>query len=425
MRKKESESISSIEKQIKVLKNNVEIILPDDGLEKKLKKSIDTGQQLRIKLGLDPTAPDLHLGHVVVLKKLRDFQKLGHNIILIVGDFTARIGDPSGKNKTRPPLSEKQIKNNTQTYVDQVSKIIDISKVEIRYNSEWFNERSLAQLLDLTSRVTLNQILHRSDFRTRYDSGLPIGLHELLYPVMQAYDSVILKADVEIGGTDQLFNCSLGRELQQTFKQSPQIVFGLPLLRGTDGSIKMGKSQGNYIAINEAPKDMYGKIMSIPDKLIPDYVKLVCTFTPEEEKEIIDQLLINKDNPMVFKKRVAYNLVEEFYGDKEAGKCSDFFYKQIQSRNPKKITYDLKYLSDYGELTDEKTLLDLCHVLHPDKSRGAIRRLFKEGGICIGEEKIEDCTQKIINLPPSFKLKIGKRNFYEIVKWEKKHGKMG
>ncbi|MBV9963565.1 MAG: tyrosine--tRNA ligase, partial [Parafilimonas sp.] len=254
--------------EIQTLKSLVEIQVPENCIEDKIKLCRKEGRPLNVKLGFDPTAPDLHLGHSVVLKKLKQFQDFGHNVIIIIGDYTARIGDPTGKNKSRPPLTPEQVKKNAVTYINQLSKIIDIDKIEIRYNSEWLEKMSLTDTIFLLAQMTLAQILQRTDFNNRYTNGIPISLHELIYPLLQGKDSVMINADIEIGGTDQLFNCMVGKQLQEIYDKHGQGVICMPLLKGIDGSIKMSKSENNYIGLTDSPNDMYGKAMSIPDELL-------------------------------------------------------------------------------------------------------------------------------------------------------------
>ena len=251
--------------QFDILTSNIEEVLPEEELLNKLKKSKKNNIPLNIKLGCDPSRPDLHIGHSVVLNKLKQFQDLGHNVILVIGDFTAMIGDPTGRNKTRPQIDIEETKNNSKTYIDQVSKILDISRTKIVYNSKWLNDINLNKLISLSSKFTLAQFLERDDFNKRYKNGLPISLHEFMYPLAQAYDSVYLRSDVEIGGTDQKFNLLLARDLQKEFSMQPQVALTMPLIEGTDGTEKMSKSYDNYIAFNDSPNDMYGKILSIPD----------------------------------------------------------------------------------------------------------------------------------------------------------------
>ena len=286
---------------------NVAIAEPEDGLAEKLKVAEAENRPLRVKLGFDPTAPDLHLGHAVVLQKLRDFQLAGHTIVVIIGDFTASIGDPTGRNKLRPPLSDAEIRENAETYLAQLGKVVDIDRVEVRRNSEWHGALSAADILRLMAKVTVAQVMTRDDFRRRFADGLPIHLHELLYPILQGYDSVMIDADIELGGTDQLFNNLMGRHLQETLGKPGQAVITMPLLVGTDGSDKMSKSKANYVGLTDAPEDMFGKLMSISDAMLPNYIDLTGSFADDERRAMRSSLEAG-ENPMVIKKRLAENV---------------------------------------------------------------------------------------------------------------------
>ncbi|MDH4068003.1 MAG: tyrosine--tRNA ligase, partial [Dehalococcoidia bacterium] len=286
---------------------------------------LNSGRILNLKQGFDPSAPDIHLGHVVGLRKLRQFQELGHRVTLIVGDWTARIGDPSGQSATRPMLSPSEIENNARTYMEQFFKVVDKDKTELRWQSEWFSPFSLEEVIKLTSKFTVAQLLAREDFNKRYNSGNPISLTEMLYPLLQSYDSVAIKADVEFGGIDQKFNCLVGRELQQSTGQSPQQVFLVPLLIGTDGKQKMSKSLHNHIGIVEPPQEIYGKVMSIPDSLILDYFELVTDVPEEEIAKFKKQLETHSVNPMDLKKRLAHEIVRQFHGRQAADQAQEHF----------------------------------------------------------------------------------------------------
>src|SRR5690606_16650417 len=285
---------------INKLKENVEIILPENGLEEKLEQAKKENRKLIIKLGFDPTAPDLHLGHAVVLKKLKQFQDLGHEIVILVGSFTARIGDPTGKNKSRKPLSIDEVKHNAQTYLNQLSQIIDVDKAKIVFNSDWLDQLPFSEVLQIMSRVTVAQLMHRNDFNKRFTENTPIAMHELIYPILQGFDSVKINADIEMGGTDQLFNCTMGRQLQESFGTSPQIVMCMPLLKGLDGKEKMSKSLNNTIGLTDSPNEMFGKTMSIPDSMILDFLDLATDFSIDK-KEQIKRRLENQENPMEIK----------------------------------------------------------------------------------------------------------------------------
>ena len=316
-----------------ILKRGVAEII----VELEMRRLLKSGRILNLKQGFDPSAPDIHLGHVVGLRKLRQFQNLGHKVTLIVGDWTARIGDPSGQVATRPMLSSSQIENNAQTYMEQFFKVVDKDKTELRWQSEWFSLFTLDEVIKLTSKFTVAQLLAREDFNKRYNSGNPISITEMLYPLLQGYDSVAIKADVEFGGIDQKFNCLVGRELQQSMRQPPQQVFLVPLLVGTDGKQKMSKSLNNHIGISEPPREIYGKVMSIPDSLVVDYFELVTDVPDEEIAEFKQQLKTRSINPMNLKKRLAYEIVNQFHGTEIAREAEEYFQGRFQTRELHKL----------------------------------------------------------------------------------------
>ena len=316
---------------INKLKENVEIILPQNGLEEKLELAKKENRKLIIKLGFDPTAPDLHLGHAVVLKKLKEFQDLGHQIVILVGNFTARIGDPTGKNKSRKPLSLEEVQHNAETYINQLSKVIDVDKVKIVFNSEWLDKLSFTEVIQILSKVTVAQLMHRNDFNKRFTENTPIAMHELVYPILQGFDSVEIKADIEMGGTDQLFNCTMGRKLQETFEMSPQIVMCMPLLKGLDGKEKMSKSLHNIIGITDEPNEMFGKTMSIPDSLIDEFLQLTTDFSLREN-EAIKIKLASGENPMEIKKLIAKNIITQYHSSNQAEEAEEYFVNQFQSK---------------------------------------------------------------------------------------------
>jgi len=307
-------------------------------IETEMVKLLESGKPLRLKQGFDPSRPDIHLGHVVGLRKLREFQEMGHQVILIVGDWTARIGDPSGQSITRPMLTAEEVKRNAETYMQQFFKVVDKSRTEVRLQSEWFGKFTLADIIKLTSKFTVAQFLAREDFAKRYAGGQPIAITELLYPLLQAYDSVAIEADVEFGGTDQKFNCLVGRELQGMMGQRQQQVFLMPLLVGTDGVQKMSKSLGNYIAVDEPPYDMYGKVMSVPDNLIMLYFELLTDVPDKELAEMKQQLESQSVNPMDLKKRLAADIVAQFHSRDEARKAEERFAREVQKKEvPQRI----------------------------------------------------------------------------------------
>lgn len=406
-----------LDSELEKLSKNLEIIVPADGLADKLRWSEQTKTPLRIKLGLDPTAPDLHLGHAVVLKKMREFQDFGHKIVIIIGDFTACIGDPAGRNKARPPLMQKEVRENAKTYLDQLSKIIDLSKAEVHFNSEWLEKLDLQDTIGLISKITLSQILQREDFSNRYKrDNIPIHFHELIYPIIQGYDSLVIESDVEMGGTDQLFNCLVGRDIQSIYQKKQQIVVCLPLLRGTDGHQKMSKALKNSVSLTEDPNSMYGKIMSIPDDLIGEYARLVTTFPSEKLKMLRKGLIDGSANPMDSKKELAYDIVKQFHGTGLADKSAEYFYKQVQSRDEDLIEFRSISLEGLKLRFPGLTLLSLCSALLQDKSKGELRRLIQGGGVTLNSEKVVNPYSAIEALTKEdFKLKVGKRDFYQII----------
>jgi len=299
---------------------------------KELEERLALGRPLRVKLGIDPTSPDLHLGFMVVLHPLQRFAEAGHRVTLIIGDFTARIGDPSGRNVTRPQLSREEIEENMRAYREQAGKVLDLERIEIRYNSEWLDTLTQTDLVKLLAKTTVAQMLERNDFRQRYDGGVPISLHEFLYPVAQAYDSVAIEADVELGGTDQLFNLLLGRQYQREFGQAPQICATVPLLVGLDGEKKMSKSLGNYVGVTEPPREQFGKLMKLPDELMPDYARLAAFRPRADAQRLATELAAGRANPMDEKKRLAQEIVARYHGDAAAAGAREFFERTVQRR---------------------------------------------------------------------------------------------
>ena len=393
--------------------------------ETELVMLLNSGRILNLKQGFDPSAPDIHLGHVVGLKKLRQLQELGHQVTLIVGDWTGRIGDPSGQSATRPMLSPDEIKNNAKTYMEQFFKVVDKGKTEVRWQSEWFAQFNLDDIIKLTSKFTVAQLLAREDFNKRYSSGNPISLTEMLYPLLQGYDSVAIKADVEFGGIDQKFNCLVGRELQQSVGQTPQQVFLVPLLIGTDSHHKMSKSLNNHIGVAEPPEEIYGKVMSIPDPLILDYFELVTDVPEEEIAELNEQLKTHSVNPMNLKKRLAHEIVRQFHGKEAADEAEDHFITVFQKREtPKEIhtveLHDAIAIRDKVEIEVWRDITSLLSDAGLVKSRSEARRLLAQGAIEVDGEKVS--TDKVI-LQDGSVIKVGKRGFLKMVdsakrKWE-------
>jgi tyrosyl-tRNA synthetase len=383
-------------------------------VESELIKLLESGKPLRLKQGFDPSCPDIHLGHVVGLRKLHQLQQLGHRVVLIVGDWTARIGDPSGMSATRSMLSAEEVQANAETYMKQFFKVVDKDKTEVRWQSEWFGKFGLDDVIKLTSKFTVAQFLAREDFGNRYSAGRPIAITELLYPLLQAYDSVAIEADVEFGGTDQKFNCLVGRELQQMLGQRPQQVFLVPLLVGTDGSQKMSKSLGNYIGVDEPPSEIYGKVMSIPDSLIVDYLELVTDVPDEEIAEFKAQMANQSINPMVVKKRLAHEIVAQFHGAQAAREAEEHFAKVHQRREVPEVDVTIEVptatISIAGispTITAELTKYGLT------KSRSEARRLLAQGAIEVdGKPVTEDID--VSTLKPGSIIKVGKRRFAKI-----------
>lgn len=397
---------------VQKLKENVEIILPDIGLEEKLDQVKKENRKLIIKLGFDPTAPDLHLGHAVVLKKLKQFQDLGHEIVILVGSFTARIGDPTGKNKSRKPLSIEEVKHNAQTYLNQLSQIIDVDKAKIVFNSDWLDQLPFSEVLQIMSRVTVAQLMHRNDFNKRYTENTPIAMHELIYPILQGFDSVKINADIEMGGTDQLFNCTMGRQLQESFGTSPQIVMCMPLLKGLDGKEKMSKSLNNTIGLTDSPNEMFGKTMSIPDSMILDFLDLATDFSIDK-KEQIKRRLENQENPMEIKKIIAKNIIKQYHNEEHAQKAEDFFVNQFQNKNFDEKVFKPVLISDIQSDSKNISIVDLCAQLKEGESKSAIRRLIESGAVQIDTIKINDPYTEI-ELKTDTKIKIGKLGFYQL-----------
>ena len=392
--------------QFDVLTSNIEEVLPQEELLNKLKKSKKNNIPLNIKLGCDPSRPDLHIGHSVVLNKLKQFQNLGHNVILVIGDFTAMIGDPSGRNKTRPQIDIEETKNNSKTYIDQVSKILDISKTKIVYNSKWLNDINLNKLISLSSKFTLAQFLERDDFNKRYKNGLPISLHEFMYPLAQAYDSVYLRSDVEIGGTDQKFNLLLARDLQKEFSMEPQVALTMPLIEGTDGTEKMSKSYDNYIAFNDSPNDMYGKVLSIPDNLTFKYLKYVSNLSLKEISDYELSLKTNKINHRDLKRKLAREIVSIYYDNNAASQAEENFDIVVVNKG---IPKDVKEV----EIEQRIKLVDFLLDYDLVSSKGEAKRLIKQSAVKINDDVIIDLHLNL-EVSKKYTIKVGKRRFIKI-----------
>lgn len=380
--------------------------------ESELIERIESGKTLRVKLGADPTAPDLHLGHYVVLRKLRDFQELGHRVIFIIGDFTSLVGDPSGRSKTRPALTREQIDANAQTYFEQVFKILDRDKTEVRYNSEWLSKITFEEWFRICSNFTIARILERDDFLNRFKNNIPIYFHEFFYPIMQAYDSVVIQADVELGGTDQKFNLLVGRKLLEMKDMQPQIAMILPILRGTDGVDKMSKSLDNYIGISENPDSMYGKTMSIPDNLISEYFYLVLDKDEEEAKEMDRMINSQKVNPMKLKMELARGIVELFHSREDAQRAEENFVKVFSKRELPKDAEELDATSFAidGKVEIVKFLISNGIV----SSNSEVKRLVQQGAIKVNQQKVANFKEPV-KINNGDILRIGKKKFFKIV----------
>ena len=396
--------------QAKQLTRNAEVL--PGGIEElavKLQHAADTNTPLRIKLGMDPTRPDLHLGHTVVMRKLKEFQKLGHKIVLLVGGATAMIGDPSGKSETRPALTKEQVEENAKTYFAQMSKVIDISQAEVVNNADWLHKLTFTEMLQLAGKVTVAQMMTRDDFAKRYAEGKPIAIHEFFYPLMQAYDSVAIDADIELGGTDQRFNTLLGRDIQVAYgKKYPQLVMMLPLLEGTDGVVKMSKTYPEHcISLTDCAKDMFGKLMSIPDTLITRYYSLL-TDVPQSELEKMDEeIASNSINPRDIKMALAHMITEEYHGKEGADKAQEDFINVVSNKG---IPDDIESV----KIETEKSILDLLVELSFVQSKGEAKRLIQGGGVKIDGEKISDMGF-VVKPQMDAVLQAGKRKFAKLV----------
>ena len=396
--------------QASVLARGAEVL--PGGVEElaiKLQKSKETNTPLRVKLGMDPTRPDLHLGHTVVMRKLREFQKFGHRIVLIVGGATAMVGDPSGKSETRPSLTKEEVNENAKSYFEQMSKVVDVNNAEIVNNADWLHKMNFVEVLKLSSQITVAQMLTRDDFAKRMSENKPISVHEFFYPLMQAYDSVVVDADIELGGTDQRFNVLLGRDIQSAYgKKHPQMVILLPLLEGTDGVVKMSKSYPEHcISINENPKDMFGKLMSIPDELIIRYYTLL-TDVPEAELKEIENQLKSGVNPRDIKLKLAYTITEEYCGKDGAEFGQSEFINVVSNKG---IPQDIQEV----KIKLGTNILDLLVELNFVASKGEAKRLIQGGGVKIDGEKISEVNHSI-DFENSVILQSGKRNFVKLTK---------
>ena len=396
----------TVAEQIDLLRKGAVEIITEEDLEKKINRSLKAKKPLRVKAGFDPTAPDIHLGHTVLMRKMRHFQDLGHTVVFLIGDFTGMIGDPSGRNKTRPPLSREEIERNAETYKQQVFKLLDPKKTVIDFNSRWLGALTPVEIIKLAASYTVARILERDDFSKRYKNGEPISVHELLYPLMQGYDSVALRADVELGGTDQKFNLLVGRELQRNYGQEPQVIITMPLLEGLDGVQKMSKSLGNYIGIHESPTEIFGKVMSVSDELMFRYYDLLTDTPANEIARFKNEIAAGTLNPMAVKIGLAKSIIADFHSKAAAAAAEDEFIRVFRN---KETPEDVQVLG----LAADEALVDFIVRNGILASRGEVKRIHAQGGIYLDNERPESITHILKKGRPYF-LKIGKRKFYKI-----------
>jgi tyrosyl-tRNA synthetase len=406
-----SNSFKPVDEQLAYLKKGAAEIIPEPELRAALEKSLKTGTPLRVYLGVDPTAPDLHLGHTVVLRKLKHFQDMGHTAVFLIGDFSAMIGDPTGVSETRPPLTREQVDANAKTYLAQVFKILDPAKTEVRYNSEWLSKLSAEAIVRLCSHYRLARMLEREDFRKRLDEGHPISVHELLYPLLTAYDAVSLKSDVELGATEQKFNLLVHREIQREYGLPGQAILTMPILVGLDGQRKMSKSLGNYIGITEPPADMFGKIMSIPDDLMWTYYELTTDRTPQQITALKNEVSSDALHPMDAKMRLAEEIVSGFHGPDPARKAAENFQRVFRDRqSPTEVPIQKIPVGP------AKKLIALLVELKLAPSKSEAERLIKQGGVELNESRVDDPRADLdLTKPAQFLLRAGKKKFLRLI----------
>lgn len=401
----------NIDESIKIIMKGVDEIIGLESLKDRLKKSNEEKQPLNVKFGLDPSAPDIHLGHTVGLRKMKQLQDLGHKVVIIIGDFTGKIGDPTGKSKGRKALTTEQVLENAKTYEEQIFKVLDKDKTEVRFNSEWLEKLSFEETIKLASKMTVARMLEREDFKKRYENQIPISVHEFFYPLMQGYDSVSIHADIEIGGTDQRFNLLMGRMLQKEYDQEPQVTIFMPLLEGLDGKEKMSKSLGNFIGIGERAEVMYEKAMTIPDDLIIKYFNLVTDIHPDDIERIKSDLENNIVNPRDIKMKLAKEIVKLYHGKDDAQKAEERF---------KAIFQKGQIPNDINTITISKENFDFIEVLVSNnivKSKNEVRRLITQGGIKVNDIKVDDLAD--IKIEDDMIVQIGKKKFIRIDSQEK------
>lgn len=409
--------MKSAEEQFEYIKKGCVEIIQEGELKAKLKRSLEEKKALKVKLGFDPTAPDIHLGHTVVIRKMKHFQDLGHDVIFLIGDFTGLIGDPSGRSATRPPMTREQIKQNAETYKSQIFKILDPEKTIIDFNSRWLGKLTSFEIIKLASKYTVARILERDDFSNRLKNGIPISVHEILYPIMQAYDSVALKADVELGGTDQKFNLLVGREIQRGFQQEPQVIITMPLLEGLGGVEKMSKTLNNHVGITEPPGEIYGKIMSISDPLMFRYYELLTDESLMQIEKWKREVKGNKIHPKDLKSQLGQTIVSDFWGEEDAKKAAQEFERIFKHKEIPEEIEAIEIKSGKAKKIEDISLIELLVDRSIFSSRGEAKRMIRQGGVYLDGQRIEDISIKIdLAQKSEFILKIGKRKFYKLIK---------
>ncbi|MCF7793469.1 MAG: tyrosine--tRNA ligase [Candidatus Cloacimonetes bacterium] len=390
---------------MKLVKKGVEEIITEEEMIKKFQKAEDKNKPLRIKYGIDPTGYDVHIGHLVPIRKMREFQDMGHLGVIIIGDFTAQIGDPTGKDESRPPITAEIVKKNAEKYMDQLYTVLDANKTEVRWQTEWFGDMMMSDVLRLMGKYTLAQFMAHDTFRKRYENGLPLGMHEIMYPILQGYDSVAIEADVELGATEQKFNILAGRDMQRYFGQEQQIAVLSPILMGTDGKEKMSKSLNNYIAVFDSPKDKYGKTMSIPDDMILNYFNYATKVSPEEIDKIAQQLKTDSVNPKVIKQRLAREIVNLYHGEKKAKEAEAEFNKVFAKKQIPDEMPEFKLTEPSMKIIDILTASNTC------ASGGEARRMIKQNAVSIDGEKVKDIFAEV---DKEVTIKVGKRRFLKV-----------
>lgn len=396
----------NIDETIKIMLKGAAFSTDEKDIREKLEKLEKEGRPLRVKLGLDPSAPDIHLGHAVVLRKIKQLQDLGHEAIIIIGDFTGMIGDPTGKSKTRKQLTKEQVEQNAKTYTEQVFKILNPDQTTVKFNSDWLGNMNFRDVIELCSKCTVARMLERDDFKNRYENNQAISVHEFFYPLMQAYDSVAIKADLELGGTDQTFNILMGRNIQKDYGQDSQITLFMPLLEGIDGVDKMSKSLGNYIGVNEDPNTMFTKVMKIQDNMIIKYYDL-CTDVHPDDVAKIKRRLLDGENPRTIKLELAHEITKLYHSEEEASKAQEHFITAFTEQKAPTDMPEIKF-------EDNQDILDAILSIGKYKSKSEIKRLFEQGGVKINDEKVTDFRG--VTLEENMIIQIGKGNYYKLVK---------